>query len=73
MKKTICTCALLLLAVFTAQAQLREGHFFKSLEDENISAEQAEQYFSQWFSLPAGTQWKQIGSNTDELGMSRIE
>ena len=65
--------ALLLLVAVTAMAQLKEGHFFKSFENEHIAVEHAEKYFPQWFSLPAGTEWRLVGSKTDQLGMSRIE
>ena len=64
---------LLLLVAVTATAQLKEGHFFKSFENEHIAMEHAEKYFPQWFSLPAGTEWRLVGSKTDQLGMSRIE
>ncbi|MBQ8154074.1 MAG: M4 family metallopeptidase [Prevotella sp.] len=63
----------LLMLALTAQAQLKDGHFFMSLENENVAVEHAEKYFSQWFSLPAGTEWQLVGSSIDQLGMSRIE
>ena len=56
-----------------AQAQLKKGHFFKSFDKENVIVENAEQYFDQWFSLPAGTEWRQVSNSTDDMGMSRIE
>ena len=65
--------ALLLMLALTAQAQLKDGHFFKSLENENVAVEHAEKYFCQWFSLPAGTEWQLVGSRVDQLGMSRTE
>ena len=34
--------ALLLLVAVTAMAQLKEGHFFKSFENEHIAVEHAE-------------------------------
>lgn len=56
-----------------AQAQLKKGHFFKVFDKENVTIENAEQCFDQWFSLPVGTEWRQVGNSTDDLGMSRIE
>ena len=62
-----------LLMMSGAYAQLRQGHFFKSLDTEYVSVENAKQQFGQWFSLPADTEWKLVGSETDDLGMTRIE
>ena len=51
MKKSL----ILLLALFvqlSAFAGLRSGHFFKSLQRENLTEQQAVECFSQWFALP---------------------
>ncbi len=55
------------------QAQERSGHFFKSFEGEKVSVENVDQRFADWFSLPAETEWRQVSSSTDQLGMDRIE
>ncbi len=73
MYKRILMMALALLIMAGAYAQLKDGHFFKTFENENVTAENAEQYFDQWFSLPAGTEWKQVSQGKDFAGMDRIE
>ena len=72
MKKNI-TSLLLLLIVLGVQAASKNGHFFKVLKNENVSVENVEQCFAEWFALPPTTEWKLVGERTDQLGMQRIE
>ena len=72
MKKTI----ILLFALFVqlaALAQLKNGHFFKSLRSENLTEERAVERFGQWFALPQETEWRRVDEHTDKLGMTRVE
>ena len=62
----------LLLMVTDIQAQLKEGHFFKTFDNGSVTLENAEQYFGQWFSLPAGTEWKLVSQCKDIADMDRI-
>lgn len=73
MMKRIVTMAAALLVVAGAYAQLKAGHFFKTFDSEYVAIEKAEQYFDWWFSLPEGTEWKLVGTTTDDLGMTRTE
>jgi len=57
----------------SVHAELRSGHFFKSLQDENLKANRAVECFNQWFTLPQETEWRKVGERTDKLGMTRIE
>ncbi len=59
--------------VLGIQAQERSGHFFMTFKDKNMPMENVEQRFSEWFALPDGTEWRLVGSSTDQLGMERIE
>ncbi len=72
MRKTI-TLLLVLLVQLTAQAQLRSGHFFKTLQCENLTEQEAVERFGQWFALPQETEWQRVGERTDKLGMTRVE
>lgn len=72
MKKTIILLFVLLVQL-TAQAQLRSGHFFKTLQRENLTEQKAVERFGQWFALPQETEWQRIGERTDKLGMTRVE
>lgn len=72
MKKTIILLFVLLVQL-TAQAQLRSGHFFKTLQRENLTEQAAVERFAQWFALPQETEWQRIGERTDKLGMTRVE
>lgn len=49
------------------------GHFHKSFRNQQVLVDDIEQQFSHWFSLPVGTEWREVGRNTDQLGMTRIE
>ena len=72
MKKSL----ILLFALFlqlSAFAGLRSGHFFKSLQRENLTEQQAVECFNQWFTLPQETEWRRVGERTDRLGMTRVE
>ena len=72
MKKTI-TLLFVLLVRLTAQAELRSGHFFKTLQSENLTEQKAVECFNQWFALPQETEWRKVGERTDKLGMTRVE
>ena len=72
MKKTI-TLLFVLLVQLTAWAELRSGHFFKSLQSENLTEEKAVECFNKWFALPQETEWLKVGERTDRLGMTRVE
>ena len=72
MKKTIILLFALLVQM-TACAQLGSGHFFKSLQKENLTEESAVERFGQWFALPQETEWQRVGERTDKLGMTRVE
>ena len=72
MKKSI----ILLFALFanmTAWAELSSGHFFKSLQKENLTEAKAVERFNQWFVLPSETEWRKVSERTDKMGMTRIE
>ena len=57
----------------TARAELRSGHFFRTLQKENLTEEKAVECFNQWFALPQETEWRKVSERTDKLGMTRIE
>ena len=71
--KKITTLLLLLMMAIGIQATSKNGHFFKVLRNDNVSVENVEQRFAEWFALPAGTEWRMVGEKTDNLGMQRIE
>ena len=71
--KKITTSLLLFLIALGVQAASKNGHFFKVLKNENVSVENVEQRFAEWFALPPTTEWKLVGERTDQLGMQRIE
>lgn len=73
MKKIFLIFAAALSAITVGAQQLRNGHFFKSFKDAEVTAPAAPEVFSQWFTLPEGTEWCKVGERTDELGMTRIE
>lgn len=62
-----------LLVHLTAQAELRSGHFFKSLKNENLTEQKAVECFNQWFTLPQETEWRKVSERTNRLGMTRVE
>ena len=72
MRKTIILFFALLVQL-TAWAQLGSGHFFKSLQNENLTEGRAVECFDQWFALPQETEWRKVSERTDNLGMTRIE
>ena len=72
MRKLFTFCVLFLL-VAGVQASNLNGHFFKSLKKQVVMTSDVENYFSNWFSLPAETEWREISRKTDRLGMERIE
>lgn len=71
--KKITTSLLLFLIALGVQAASKNGHFFKVLKNENVSVENVEQCFAEWFALPPTTEWKLVGERTDQLGMQRLE
>ncbi len=71
--KRFSTLLFTLLLVLSAHAAVRDGHFFKTFSGQHIQAETAAQHFAEWFSLPVGTEWREVGRTTDQLGMTRIE
>ena len=73
MKKILMTLAAVMSAVIAEAQQLRDGHFFKSFKDAEVTAQAAPEVFSQWFALPEGTEWRELSRQTDNLGMERIE
>ena len=73
MIRKILTMCVLLLLVAGVQASNVNGHFFKSLKKQVVMVSDVENYFSQWFSLPAETEWREVSHKTDKLGMERIE
>lgn len=73
MKKRFLWMVVACVVAVSAQAQMRSGHFFRSLKGQNVKTVNAEQYFSQWFHLPDGTEWRLASRSTDDLGMERIE
>ena len=72
MRKSIILLFVLLVQL-TAQAQLRSGHFFKTLQRENLTEQEAVERFGQWFALPQETEWQRVDDRTDKLGMTRVE
>ena len=73
MIRKILTMCVLLLLVAGVQASNLDGHFFKSLKKQVVMVSDVENYFSEWFSLPAETEWREVSRKTDRLGMERIE
>ena len=71
MKKIFTLIVTLVLAI---SLQARDnGQFFKQLSGQNVSVKNVEQRFDQWFSLPEGTEWREVSRTTDFAGMERIE
>ena len=70
--KKLFTMVLTLMLVITLQAR-DNGQFFKKLSGMNVAVENVEQRFAQWFTLPEGTEWREVGRTTDLAGMERIE
>ncbi len=64
---------LLLITMTTANAANRNGHFFMSLKGQNVTKENVEQRFSQWFSLPDQTEWSLVSQRTNRQGITRME
>ena len=62
-----------MMAISMQAQQLREGHFFKSFDDVQPTAQDAPTLFSKWFRLPEDTEWREISRQTDNIGMERIE
>ncbi len=70
--KKLFSLALVLLLVLNLQAK-DNGQFFKKLSGQHVSVENIEQRFGEWFSLPEGTEWREVSRTTDFIGMERIE
>ena len=67
------TLLLLFMIALGIQGANKKGHFFKVMKNENVPVKNVELRFNEWFSLPAGTEWRLVGEKTDQLGMQRIE
>lgn len=73
MKKFLLIVVAALSAIIVEAQQLREGHFFKSFTDAQVTAQAAPEVFSQWFTLPEGTEWREVRRETDHLGMEHVD
>ena len=73
MKKIFLYVIVALSTIVVQAQQLREGHFFKTFSDGQPTAQAAPALFDQWFSLPEGTEWREVSRQTDNIGMERIE
>ena len=73
MKKIFLFVVAALSAIMVDAQQLREGHFFKTITDAQVTVQAAPEVFSQWFTLPEGTEWREVSRQTDHIGMERIE
>ncbi len=71
MKKMFTMIVSLMLALMVQAKD--NGQFFKNLTAQNVTVENVEQRFAQWFSLPEGTEWREVSRTTDFAGMERIE
>lgn len=61
----------LIVAVVMVAAD-NDGSFFLRFQGQHISTENVVDRFSHWFSLPAGTKWREVNRNIDYTGMDRI-
>ncbi|MBR4389504.1 MAG: M4 family metallopeptidase [Prevotella sp.] len=61
-----------LLVVVVLMAADKNGRFFLRFSGQRIAVENAVDHFSQWFSLPPGTEWREVSRATDPAGMERI-
>ena len=73
MRKIFLLVVAMLMAITVQALPLRDGHFFKTFSDGQPTAEAAPTLFDQWFSLPEGTEWREVSRQTDNIGMERIE
>ena len=71
MKRLLIIC-ISLLFVLTIQAG-DNGHFFIKLSGKGITVQGVVERFSEWFSLPAETEWREVSRTIDYVGMERIE
>ena len=71
MKRLLTICMSLLLVLSTQAGD--DGQFFKKLSGKGIPAQGVVERFSEWFSLPAETEWREVSRTTDYVGMERIE
>lgn len=62
-----------LLLTVTMHAAGGDGHFHKSFRQQNVPLANVERQFAEWFSLPTGTEWRQVSRQTDGMGMTRME
>lgn len=49
-----------------------DGSFFLKFRGQQIATENVVDRFSQWFNLPAGTEWREVDRSIDYTGMDRI-
>ena len=73
MKKFFLFAAAALSAIIVEAQQLRDGHFFKSFADAEVTAQAAPEVFREWFTLPEGTEWRETRRETDHLGMEHVD
>ena len=73
MKKILLIVVAVLSAIIVEAQQLRDGHFFKTFTDAQQTALAAPEVFSQWFTLPEGTEWRETRRETDNLGMEHVD
>jgi Zn-dependent metalloprotease len=73
MKKNLLIVLAALSAIIVEAQQLRDGHFFKTFTDAQQTALAAPEVFSQWFTLPEGTEWRETRRQTDNLGMEHVD
>ena len=73
MKKLLLIVVAALSAIIVEAQQLRDGHFFKSFTDAQVTAQAAPEVFNQWFTLPEGTEWREVRRETDHLGMEHVD
>ena len=73
MKKIFLFVVAALSAIMVDAQKQRDGHFFKTFTDTQVTVQAAPEVFSQWFTLPEGTEWREVSRQTDNIGMERIE
>lgn len=72
MKRNI-LLSIIFLVGLNVMADGGNGHFHKSFRHQPVAVDNIEQQFSQWFTLPEGTEWREVSRSTDNIGMTRIE
>lgn len=61
-----------LVVAIVMVANDNDGRFFLRFQGQQISTENVVDHFSHWFSLPAGTEWREVSRSNDFAGMDRI-